>query len=171
MPLYPYVIYIIGIVNFLIGTILIFLIGIFTTGKLFELAINIFSRMIVFLGGVGSVISGRENILPGKKYIVMMNHVNIFDAILLKSTFWKKVRGIEEETHMSWPIYGHLMKRIGMIPINRKNARRADGISEEGGGELLKDPKGSLRRDHAGGDAYPGRETESVQAGRVPSGA
>jgi len=120
-------IYIVGIINFLIGTIIIFLIGIFTTGKLFELAINIFSKLILFLGGVYVSISGRENIVPGKKYIVMMNHVNIFDGFLLKSTFWKKVRGIEEETHMNWPIYGHLMKRIGMIPINRKNAREALG--------------------------------------------
>ncbi len=118
-------IYLIGIVHFIIGTILIFIVGIFTTGKLFEFMINTFSRTLILLGGVWMKIEGRENIEPGKKYIVMMNHVNIFDGFVLKSTFSKKVRGIEEETHMNWPIYGHLMKRIGMIPINRKNARRA----------------------------------------------
>ncbi|MEN8221787.1 MAG: lysophospholipid acyltransferase family protein [Acidobacteriota bacterium] len=121
------VIYIVGISHFILGTIVIFLTGIFTTGKLFEFMINTFSRFIIFLGGVWVKTEGRENILPGKKYIVMMNHVNIFDGFVLKSTFVKKVRGIEEETHMNWPIYGHLMKRIGMIPINRKNARKALG--------------------------------------------
>lgn len=118
-------IYIVEIANFIIGTILIFLVGIFTTGKFFEFMINTFSRFIIFLGGVWMKVEGRENIVPGKKYIVMMNHVNIFDGFVLKRTFVKKVRGIEEERHMSWPIYGHLMTRIGMIPINRKNARKA----------------------------------------------
>ncbi len=118
-------IYVVGIVNFIIGTIIIFLIGVFTTGKLFELSINVFSKLILFLGGVWMSVSGRENMESGKKYIVMMNHVNIFDAFILKTAFWNKVRGIEEESHMSWPIYGHLMTRIGMIPINRKNARKA----------------------------------------------
>jgi 1-acyl-sn-glycerol-3-phosphate acyltransferase len=131
------IIYIIGIANFLIGTILIFLVGLFTTGKLFELSINVFSKLIIFLAGVRVRISGREHILPGKKYIVMMNHVNIFDAFILKTTFWKKVRGIEEESHMSWPIYGHLMKRIGMIPISRKNPRRAVESLKKAG-ELLR---------------------------------
>ena len=81
------ILYVIGIINFLIGTILIFLIGLFTTGKLFELSINVFSKLIICLGGVRVRISGREHILPGKKYIVMMNHVNIFDAFILKTTF------------------------------------------------------------------------------------
>lgn len=132
--------YIIGVINFILGAIVIFLIGLFTTGKLFEWAINTFSKMIILLAGVRVEVTGRENIEEGRKYIVMMNHVNIFDAFVFKSSFRKRARGIEEEKHMNWPIYGQLMRRIGMIPISRKNPRRAVESLKKAG-EILRAQK------------------------------
>lgn len=132
--------YLIGGVNFLIGAILIFIVGIFTTGWLFEKMVKIFSKMIIVLGGVRMKVVGRENLAPGGKYILMINHVNLFDGFTFNWSFPGKVRGIEEESHMKWPVYGPLMKRIGMIPINRKNARRAlDSLKRAA--ELLNEQK------------------------------
>lgn len=119
-------IYIIGVIHFLLGSILILLVGIFTTGWLFEKVIKIFSRLITILAFVRVKVEGvEENLFPGGKYILMLNHVNIFDGFVFNGSFPGKLRGIEEESHMKWPVYGPLMKRIGMIPINRKNARKA----------------------------------------------
>jgi len=132
--------YIIGVVNFLLGSIVILLIGLFTTGKLFEWAINTFSKLIVLLAGVRVTVKGRENIPEGGKFIIMMNHVNIFDAFVFKSSYRKRARGIEEEKHMNWPIYGYLMRRIGMIPISRKNPRRAVESLKKAG-EILRAQK------------------------------
>jgi len=132
--------YLIGGVNFLVGAILIFIVGIFTTGWLFEKLIKIFSKLIVILAGVRVEIEGRENLDPEGKYILMMNHVNIFDGFVFNWSFPGKLRGIEEESHMSWPVYGPLMKRIGMIPINRKSARKAiDSLKKAA--EALNDQK------------------------------
>ncbi len=118
-------IYLIEGIHFIIGAIIIFVIGIFTTGWFFEKVIKFFSRMIPILAGIRLKVEGRNNLLPDKKYILMMNHVNIFDGFIFNAAFPGKVRGIEEESHMNWPIYGPLMRRIGMIPINRKNGRKA----------------------------------------------
>jgi len=117
--------YLIGGIHFIIGAIIIFLIGIFTTGWLFEKMIKIFSWMIAILAGIRMKVEGRENLVFEKKYILMMNHVNIFDGFIFNAAFPGKVRGIEDESHMKWPVYGHLMRKIGMIPIDRKNARKA----------------------------------------------
>lgn len=119
-------IYLIEAIHFLLGSILILLIGIFTTGWLFEKVVKIFSRLITILAFIRVKVEGvEENLTPDGKYILMLNHVNIFDGFVFNGSFPGKLRGIEEESHMSWPIYGPLMKKIGMIPINRKNARKA----------------------------------------------
>lgn len=132
--------YLIGGIHFIIGAVIIFLVGIFTTGWLFEKLVKMFSKLIIVLGGVRMKVEGRENLIPGGKYILMMNHVNIFDGFTFNWSFPGKVRGIEEESHMSWPVYGPLMKKIGMIPINRKNARRAlDSLKKAA--ELLNEQK------------------------------
>ena len=119
-------VYLIGFIHFFLGSILILLVGIFTTGWLFEKVVKIFSKMITILAFIRVKIEGvEENLSPDGKYILMLNHVNIFDGFVFNGSFPGKLRGIEEESHMKWPVYGPLMKKIGMIPINRKNARKA----------------------------------------------
>ncbi len=133
--------YLIGGINFLFGSVFMLIVGLFTTGKIFEYLLKMFSRSIVFLGGVRLRIKGRDKLEPGERYILMMNHVNIFDGFLFNGYFPGKLRGIEEESHMSWPVYGMLMKRIGMIPINRKNGRKAFE-SLKNAATILKEQKG-----------------------------
>ncbi len=120
------IIYILGAIHFLLGSIIILLVGIFTTGWLFEKVVKIFSRLITILAFIRVKAEGvEENLSPDGKYILMLNHINIFDGFVFNGSFPGKLRGIEEESHMKWPLYGPLMKKIGMIPINRKNARKA----------------------------------------------
>ena len=69
--------------------------------------------------------SGRENLVPGRQYVVMMNHVNFFDPLVFYAAFPGIARGVEEESHFRWPVYGGTIRRIGMFPINRKNPDRA----------------------------------------------
>ncbi len=109
---------------FIVGTILI-IVSFFNRGDVFEFLIKKFSKTLLFIAGIKTEIEGVEKIDPKKQYIVMMNHVNIFDAFLFYSSFPGKARGVEEESHFSWPFYGWVMSRVGMIPINRKSGRKA----------------------------------------------
>jgi 1-acyl-sn-glycerol-3-phosphate acyltransferase len=70
-------------------------------------------------------ISGGENVVPGRQYITMMNHVNFFDPLIFQVAFRPALRGIEEESHFRWPVYGKTLSRLGMFPISRKNAASA----------------------------------------------
>jgi len=82
-------------------------------------------RLILFCCGIRISLRGRENFVPGRQYIVMMNHVNFFDPFVLNAAFPGYARGVEEESHFRWPLYGPTIRRLGVIPISRKDSARA----------------------------------------------
>jgi 1-acyl-sn-glycerol-3-phosphate acyltransferase len=82
-------------------------------------------RLILSMCGIRVKVEGRENIIPGRQYIVMMNHVNFFDPFVFYAGFPGWARGVEEESHFRWPVYGPTIRRLGAIPISRKDTPRA----------------------------------------------
>lgn len=63
---------------------------------------------------------GLEKIDPGKTYLFMSNHVNIFDVFLLYGHIPNFARGVELDDHFRWPIWGQVITRFGNIPISQK---------------------------------------------------
>ena len=55
----------------------------------------------------------------------MMNHVNIMDAFVFYARYPGKARGIEEESHFKWLLYGWVIRRIGQFPVSRKSVQKA----------------------------------------------
>jgi 1-acyl-sn-glycerol-3-phosphate acyltransferase len=94
-------------------------------GKGLDGLMKISSRLILAFCGIRVRIGGVVNMAPGAQYIVMMNHVNFFDPLVFDSRFPGLARGIEEESHFRWPFYGWMLRRVGMIPINRKDPEKA----------------------------------------------
>jgi 1-acyl-sn-glycerol-3-phosphate acyltransferase len=87
--------------------------------------IKAFCRLVLFLCGIRLRIEGRGNFVPGRQYVVMMNHVNFFDPFVLYAGFPGLARGVEEESHFRWPVYGPAIRRIGVVPISRTDTPRA----------------------------------------------
>jgi 1-acyl-sn-glycerol-3-phosphate acyltransferase len=85
------------------------------------------SRLILLASGIRLRVRGRENAAAGRRYIVVMNHVNFFDPFVFYASFPGWARGLEEERHFSWPLYGAMLRRIGMIPVDRGNSAKARG--------------------------------------------
>jgi 1-acyl-sn-glycerol-3-phosphate acyltransferase len=79
-------------------------------------------RGLFRLLGIPVEVRGAERIRPGQAYLYMSNHVSLFDPPLLGGFLPGLVRGVEWEAHFRWPIYGLLLRRIGVIPIDRDNA-------------------------------------------------
>jgi len=94
-------------------------------GKGLDGLMKISSRFILAFCGIRVRIVGVGNVAPGAQYVVMMNHVNFFDPLVFYSRFPGLARGIEEESHFRWPFYGWMLRRVGMIPISRKDPERA----------------------------------------------
>ncbi len=55
----------------------------------------------------------------------MSNHVNIFDVFLLNGYIPNFARGVEQERHFNWPIWGKVITRFGNIPINQTKLKSA----------------------------------------------
>lgn len=68
-------------------------------------------------------VTGLENIDPDKTYVFMSNHVSMYDIPLLLGFIPVDFYGIQAASHFKVPIYGHVLKAYGNIPIDRSNAR------------------------------------------------
>ncbi len=68
-------------------------------------------------------VSGTENIDPDKTYVFMSNHVSMYDIPLLLGFIPVDFWGIQAASHFKVPIYGHVLRAYGNIPIDRSNAR------------------------------------------------
>lgn len=83
---------------------------------------------ILGLCGIKVKIFGAENIRPDgaeRSYIITSNHQSYFDIFVLLSNLGVNFRFIAKESLFSIPFLGSAMKRLGYIPIDRKNMRKA----------------------------------------------
>lgn len=119
------IIYLVAGLCFCLWAIFLIVFSIFYTGPFFERLLKIAGKSVLFCAGIRVKTTGVENVDPQKQYIVMMNHVNIFDGFVFISRFPGKARGVEEESHFNWPFYGWLIRRMKMIPISRKSGIKA----------------------------------------------
>ncbi len=94
-------------------------------GKALDALIKACCRLVLLCCGVRIRTRGGGNMVMGCQYVVMMNHVNFFDPLVFYAGFPGLARGVEEESHFRWPLYGLVLRRIGMIPIARKDTARA----------------------------------------------
>jgi len=120
-----FLIWLIALPVFLYGCILVWLGSFFLKGRGLENLIKAGCRTVLLVCGIRVRVSGRKNLVHGRQYVVMMNHVNFFDPLVFQAAFPGLARGVEEESHFRWPVYGGTIRRIGMFPISRTNSQRA----------------------------------------------
>ena len=66
-------------------------------------------------------VEGEENVASDQTCLFMANHVSLFDIPLLAAYIPTFVRGVEALRQFKWPVYGWAIRRLGNIPIDRKN--------------------------------------------------
>jgi 1-acyl-sn-glycerol-3-phosphate acyltransferase len=118
-------IWIVALPVFVVACLLVWLGSFVLRGRALEALIKGGSRAILFVCGIRVRTTGRERIVPRRAYVAMMNHVNFFDPFVFQVAFPPPLRGAEEERHFRWPLYGGVIRRIGMFPIDRKNTPQA----------------------------------------------
>ncbi len=64
-------------------------------------------------------VEGNPDLNESKTYLLMSNHVSLFDVPLLKAYIPVYFKGVEAHHQFKWPFYGWLIKRLGTIPIRR----------------------------------------------------
>jgi len=124
-------------------TILI-LASIVLRGRALDALVKFGCRLMVAALGIRVRIQDLENHEADTPYIVMMNHVNCFDPLVLYGVFPGRARAIEEESHFHWPLYGWLITRLGNIPVDRKNMRKSYEALKQAAARIQQHPEDSF---------------------------
>lgn len=119
------VIWFLSALTFFIWTLILFVASFFTTGKFFEYLGKLLCRSILLVTGIRVNKRGFENIEPGKQYVIMMNHINLFDPFIFTANYPGRFLAFQEQKHFRWILYGWIMRKMGHIPIRRDIPRLA----------------------------------------------
>jgi 1-acyl-sn-glycerol-3-phosphate acyltransferase len=81
--------------------------------------------------GIRVRLEGAENLQPGKRYVVMGNHVSFLDIFLFAAVFPRPVIAVEKRENFRLPVYGWLVARWGNVPIHREDREEAIRAMDE----------------------------------------
>lgn len=107
-----------------LGSLILFL-SLFVNPNHFSRFIKACCRCIVRSLFIRVKVKGRDLLYPNQTYLFMANHVNLFDVFVLYGYIPHFCRAVELDDHFTWPFYGRIIRRLGMIPISQTRARSA----------------------------------------------
>ena len=90
----------------------------------FKIARFLFAVLIRVMG-INLVVTGRENIESDKPYLIMGNHQSLFDLFVVPAAIPLIFTGVEAAYHFQIPVWGYLIRKWGLIPIERGNLKKA----------------------------------------------
>jgi 1-acyl-sn-glycerol-3-phosphate acyltransferase len=108
----------------LLGSLLL-IIGRVVDPKHYDGFVKAACRLILRCTFIRVRVQGRDHLRPGRTYLFVGNHVNIFDVFVFYGYIPTRFRGIELDEHFKWFFYGPIIRRLGMIPISQTNGRSA----------------------------------------------
>lgn len=92
--------------------------------KLYPLA-GILCRITLLFGGQWLKIEGETPRKNGQPYLYLFNHSSMFDGFMIVAAIPHYVTAVGANKQFSWPIWGWIVKRYGVIPIKRKKLKEA----------------------------------------------
>jgi 1-acyl-sn-glycerol-3-phosphate acyltransferase len=86
---------------------------------------RLWSRIMLFAGGVKVQVEGLDNINPKEAYVFAANHQSQFDIFTILGHLPTQFRWLAKKELFRIPILGAAMKGAGYIPIDRNNRKEA----------------------------------------------
>lgn len=115
----------VGLLFFLVSfVILVVCLMILPREKTFAIAQSLFAILIKLMG-IRLIVTGKENIRKNQTYLIMGNHQSLFDIFVIPCAIPLCFTGIEAACHFSLPVWGYLIRKWGVIPIERNNLEKA----------------------------------------------
>lgn len=96
------------------------------TGRLYMwIARNVWSRQVLWLGGMPVTISGIEHIDPTRSYVICPNHQSLMDIPVLFAGLPVPICFVAKRSLFFIPVFGWSMWLAGFVPIDRGGGKRA----------------------------------------------
>lgn len=96
----------------------------------FSFARRLFALQIRLMG-IRLEVEGRAHIDPEQTYLIMGNHESLFDLFVIPAAIPLTFTGVEAAYHFKIPVWGHLIRKWGCIPIQRDNLEQAKKSLEQ----------------------------------------
>jgi 1-acyl-sn-glycerol-3-phosphate acyltransferase len=114
-------IWLVGGLYFLCFCFIILFLTLFLKPKTFNPFLRKCLKLMMKIIFVKVYVEGEEKVIPNRTYLFMANHSSLFDLPVLAAYIPTSFRGVEASRQFKWPVYGWVIKRLGNIPIDRKN--------------------------------------------------
>ena len=120
------------------------------------------ARFVLFLGGVKVEVRGMERLPEAQNLCIVANHQSYFDIPLIMASIPRLVGFIAKKELRYVPFISSWMRAMGCLFIDRKSARQALAVIEEGAREIeagkakLVFPEGTRSRSSAMGPIRAG---------------
>jgi 1-acyl-sn-glycerol-3-phosphate acyltransferase len=96
-----------------------------TTKEVCDARLDSWCKKVVGHAGMDVVVAGRENVTPGRTFLVMSNHQSHYDVPVLFYVLGPNIRMIAKTELYNVPIFGPALREAGFIEIDRSNRARA----------------------------------------------
>ena len=86
---------------------------------------------VIITGGQWLKIKGNVPLKENGPYLYLFNHQSVFDAFMIVASARHYFTGVGAVEQFSYPVWGFLAKKYGLIPIERKKIHSAIGSLTE----------------------------------------
>ena len=77
---------------------------------------------VIITGGQWLKIKGNVPLKENGPYLYLFNHQSVFDAFMIVASARHYFTGVGAVEQFSYPVWGFLAKKYGLIPIERKKS-------------------------------------------------
>ena len=110
--------------TFVVGGGYLFLLLFIHPEKLHPFA-RIICRILLTTGGQWLSVRGTPPPKIGQPYLYLFNHQSLFDSFMLAAAIPHYITAVGANKQFSWPVWGYLVRRYGVIPIKRRKLKAA----------------------------------------------
>ena len=123
-------------------------------GSIYDMAPRMWSRAILWVAGVRVRMHGLDRLAADGTFIFICNHVSLFDILALVG--WLPRNNFVAKAELfRIPVFGHGMRVLGTVPIERENQKAAFGAYDiatariQGGTSVVVFPEGTRGTEYA----------------------
>lgn len=113
-----------------IGVLFVLILSVFRLRKAIHCMMHYWAKSVFIILGKHYTITGRENIDPDKKYILVANHGSLFDIVAIMS-FYPGLAWFGHERLLKIPVFGRLLKMTNYIPFSEPTYRNTRRMIEQ----------------------------------------